>query len=257
MQEYKKGLLNIAIIITLLTFSYAALSFVGSYDKRIEPSNFRSFSVSAEGSAVAVPDVASFSFTVISEGSTDLAALQADNAKKSNAINTFLKDQGIDTKDIKTTSYNVSPRYEQCYAYQQPSGVCPPPRIVGYTVSQSTEVKIRDFEIIGDTLAGAVNNGANSVSQLQFMIDDETAIQEQAREEAIKKAQEKAKQIAKTAGFGVGQLLDITEGYSYPYQAKYTYAAMDMAMEEGAYAPSVEAGSQEVNVTVTLTYEIR
>jgi uncharacterized protein YggE len=257
MNEYKKGLLNIAIIVTLLTFSYAAISFVRSYDKTIEPSNFRSFSVTGEGSVVTVPDIASFSFTVISEGSTDLASLQADNAKKNNEINTFLKEQGIDPKDIKTSAYNVSPRYEQCYAYREPSGVCPPPKIVGYTVSQTTEVKIRDFEIIGDTLAGVVTSGANSVSQLLFTIDDETAIQEQAREEAIAKAQEKAKQIAQAAGFGVGKLLDITEGYAYPYQAKYTYAAMDMVAAEGSYAPSVEAGSQEVTVTVTLTYEIQ
>lgn len=253
----KKGLaVTIPLAIALLAFAYAAVQFVHSYEKTIEPTTFRSFSVTAEGSVVAVPDIATFSFNVITEGGNDLASLQQENAKKNDAIYAFLESQDIDSKDLKTTSYNVSPRYEQCSTFQSREGVCPPPRIVGYTVSQSTTVKIRDFDIIGATLAGVVEEGANSVSQLSFTIDDQTSVKEQARREAIKKAKEKARQIASDAGFGVGKLLDITEGYASPYTARYDYgsAAMD---EQATFTPSIEAGSQDVKVTVTMTYEIK
>ncbi|MCK5026968.1 MAG: SIMPL domain-containing protein [Candidatus Pacebacteria bacterium] len=255
---HKKYILTIAITIALLAFSYASIQFVHSYEKTIEPSSFRSFSVSSEGSVVAVPDIATFSFTVISEGDTDLAALQADNAQKVNAIGSFLEEKDINKKDIKTTEYSVNPRYKQCYAYREPSGVCPPPQIVGYTVRQSTLVKIRDFNVIGDVLAEVVNLGANSVSQLQFGIDDETVLEAQAREEAIEKAYEKAKQIAKAGNFNIGKILDITEGYSSPYRSKYNYAmeATGFGMEDAAFAPAIEAGSQDVIVSVTITYEI-
>jgi uncharacterized protein YggE len=253
----KNYAVSIPLAIALIAFAYAAITFVQSYEKTIEPSNFRSFNVTAEGSVVAVPDIATFSFTVITEGGSDLAALQQENAQKNDAIYAFLEAQEIDKKDLKTTSYNVSPRYEQCYAYQQPGGVCPPPKIVGYTVSQSTLVKIRDFESIGATLAGVVDQGANSVSQLSFTIDDQTSVKEEARAEAIEKAKEKAKQIASDAGFSIGKLLDITEGYSYPYQTRYGYETAALDYAEASYTPTIEAGSQDVTVTVTMTYEIK
>lgn len=259
MEHNKKHVLTIAIAIALLAFSYASIRFVHSYEKNIEPGSFRSFSVTGEGTAVAVPDIATFSFTVISEGGTNLAELQTDNATKINDISTFLEEQNIDKKDLKTTEYSVNPRYTQCYTYRQDDGVCPPSEIVGYTVRQTTSVKIRDFEKAGDILAGVVDAGANSVTQLQFSIDDETQLQAEAREEAIEKAYEKAKQIAKAGNFSVGDILDINEGYSYPYRTKYSYA-MDAAgygMEEAAIAPSIEAGSQEITVDVTITYEIK
>lgn len=254
---YKKYILTIAATIALLTFSYASIQFVQSYEKNIEPSSFRSFSVSAEGEVVAVPDVATFSFTVISEGDTDLASLQADNAKKIDAISSFLEGSNIDKKDIKTTEYSVNPRYKECYTYREPGGTCPPPEIVGYTVRQSTFVKIRNFEIIGDILSGVVSSGANSVSQLQFDIDDRTALEAQAREKAIKEAYEKAKQIASAGNFSVGKILDIQEGYSYRYKNSYGYASdMAFGVEEASFAPAIEAGSQEISIQVSITYEI-
>ena len=251
--------LHIAASIALIAFAYASIQFVESYDKTIEPSSFRSFNVSAEGSVVTVPDVAEFSFSVISEGDNDLAALQKETTNKNNAIISFLKDKEIDEKDIKTSSYTISPRYERCYAHQMPSGVCPPPKIVGYTVSQNTYVKIRNFDVVGEALAGVVTNGANSVGQLQFKIDDESIAQAEAREKAIEKAQEKASQIAKATGFNVGRLLGINEGFSYQtqrYESKISYA-MDDGMMAESFAPTVSAGSQEVKITVTLTYEIK
>lgn len=251
--------LNIAASIALIAFAYASIQFVQSYDKTIEPSSFRSFNVSAEGSVITVPDVAEFSFSVISEGDNDLASLQKETTDKNNAIITFLESKNIDKKDIKTSSYNISPRYERCYAYQMPSGICPPPKIVGYTVSQNTYVKVRDFDIVGEALAGVVTNGANSVGQLQFKIDDESIAQAEAREKAIDKAQEKAEQIAKAAGFSVGRLLGINEGFSYQtqrYDTKVNYAMAEGMMTESS-APTVSAGSQEVEITVTLTYEIK
>lgn len=253
----KTQMLTIAIILALLAFSYASIQFVHSYEKTIEPSSFRSFDVSAEGSVVAVPDIATFSFTVISEGDTNLAALQTDNAQKVSAISSFIEGKNIDKKDIKTTEYSINPRYKQCYAYREPSGVCPPLEIVGYTVRQSTIVKIRDFNIIGDVLAGVVDSGANSVSQLQFSIDDETILEAQAREEAIKKAYEKAKQIAKAGNFNIGKILDISEGYSYPYNSYYKAETIGIGGDSATFAPSIEAGSQEIIINVTITYEIQ
>jgi len=249
----------------MLAVGYAALSFSGAYSRSIQPSSFRSFSVSGEGKAVVVPDIAQFSFSVLSQGGKDLAALQEDNTNKTNKAIDFLKKQGVDQKDIKTQQYNVEPRYQyyNCNpTIYREGGVatqpCPPPDIVGYTITQNVEVKIRDFSKIGDVMSGVVQNGANQVSSLNFTLDDPTSAENDARAEAIDEAKRKAEAVAKAGGFRLGRLLAIEEGYSTPY---YAYGrggvAMDAAESTKALpAPTIEPGSQDVIINVVLRYEI-
>jgi len=132
-----------------------------------------------------------------------------------------------------------------------------PPEIVGYSITQSVLVKIRDFDKLGVVLGGVVDNGANSVSQFNFTIDDPTSVQDEARAEAIEKAQKKAKAIAKAGGFRLGKLLSIEEGGYYP-QPTYAYESKAYGVGGGSdAAPSIEPGSEEVIVNVTLRYEIK
>ena len=58
------------------------------------------------------------------------------------------------------------------------------------------------FRKIGDILGGVVKAGANTVSQLQFTINDPDVPKSVARAEAIAKAKTKAEEIAKAGGFG-------------------------------------------------------
>lgn len=259
MAEKLKNYLGVAIIIAILVVAGAIWRYASYYGESIEPSSFRSFAVTAEGNAIAIPDVAQFSLSVITEGGSDIGSLQKENTEKVNKIIEFIKSNGIDAKDIKTTSYNLTPRYETCVSPRPLSdgrSVCPPPKIVGYTINQSVQVKIRNFSKIGSVLGGVVESGANSVSQLQFTIDDPTKVQNEAREEAIEKAKEKAKAIARAGGFGLGRLLSIEEGGYAPTPYYARSLAFTGAAEEKAL-PTIEPGSEEVTVNVTLRYEIK
>ena len=251
-----KLFLGWAIIIAVLLTGAAAWKVARTYSRSIQPSAFRSFTVSGEGKVVARPDVALFSFSIINEGGTDIATLNRDNTERGNKINSFLKEQGITDKDIKTEQYNLSPRYQNSFCR---TGVCPPPSIVGYTVTQSMSVKVRDFAKIGAILSGVVEKGANNVSQLNFTIDDPIAVENEARAKAIAQAREKAKLVAKAGGFKVGRLLGIDEGNQPYYAEKYSPRMMSLdstAMGAPLPAPTIEPGSQDVVVTVTLRYEI-
>ncbi len=255
-----KDVLGAAGVIALLSFAYAGVL----YAKSAQPNAYRDFSVTADAKIVSVPDVAAFSFSVISEGGKDLNALRKDNTDRTNKVIDFLKENKVDAKDIKTESYDVSPRY-QSYSCSTPVGggstVCPPASIVGYTVTQTVSVKVRDFSKVGDILGGAVDKGANNVSSLIFTIDDPDELQSQAREEAIAKAKDKAEAIAKAGGFHLGKLVAIDEGFNgYPTYAKdYAYGmGGDARLESQAnVAPAIEPGSQDVSITVTLRYEIQ
>ena len=249
-----KNYLGLAVIAVLLIFAYSGVSYVNTYSKSIEPSSFRSFSASAEGKIVAIPDVAQFTFKVITEGGKNIFDLQSQNTEKTNKAIEFVKSNNVEAKDIKTQSYNLEPRY-QYYSCPKEGGACPPPDIVGYTVSQTVLIKVRDFKKIGDILSGVIQNGANEVSRLSFTIDDPTLVQNQARNEAIAKAKEKAISIAKAGGFRLGRLLSIEE--SQGPGPIYRYSALEaVGGGEAIPSPVIEPGSQEVTVTVTLRYEI-
>ena len=257
MKENIKNYLGVAIIIAILVVAVSAWSYVRSYSKSIEPSSFRSFSVSGEGKVITVPDVAEFTFGVVTEGGTDIAGLQDENTGKTNQAIAFVKSNGVDAKDIKTQSYNLTPRYQRfsCPRAALEAEPCPPPEIVGYTITQSVLVKVRDFTTIGNILAGVVRSGANTVSQLNFTIDDPDQPQSEARAEAIAKANEKAKSIAKAAGFRLGRLLSISESGRTPPPIFFREAALGVSAAPAA--PTIEPGSQEVVVNVTLSYEIQ
>lgn len=260
MTQNIKNALGVAITAAVLMVGAAAMQYSNAFGKSIQPTSFRSYSVSAEGKVVAVPDVATFSFEVRTEGGKDLSSLQSQSAEKVNKAIAFAKENGIDSKDMRTTAYSITPRYQyySCTTpVASPSEVaprpCPPPDIVGYALSQSVAVKVRDFKKVGDILAGVVQSGANSVSDLSFTIDDPAKVKNEAREKAIKEAMEKADAIAKAGGFSRGRLLGIDEGGGY-------YPSYDMGgvMKSAAIseAPVIEPGSQEVNVSVTMRYEI-
>jgi uncharacterized protein YggE len=129
---------------------------------------------------------------------------------------------------------------------------------VGYTITQSVEVKVRDFSKAGDILSGVVGSGANSVSSLNFTIDDPTRVQSEARAQAIQKAKEQAETVAKAGGFKVGRLLSIDEGYSPVYDRSYGMGGSNESMKSmsAAPVPAIEPGSQDIVVNVNLRYEI-
>jgi hypothetical protein len=255
--ERMSGFHKVAASIALLAVAYGVIVYAGAYARSAEPSNFRSFAVSAEGKVIGVPDVARFSFSVVTQGGKDLAKLQEENTKKVNAAIAYVKSEGVEAKDVKTSEYRVEPRYQyfDCSRTVRNDGpvACPPPEIVGYAVTQSVEIKARDFSKVGGLLSGVVTAGANTVSQLSFTVDDPSALEDQARAEAIEKAQAKAKQIAKAGRFSIGRLLGIDEGGMAPYYRMESVKTMAMGMGGG----SDMAGSEEVRVTVTLRYEIR
>lgn len=238
----------------LFLFVIAVFWYVSVYSRSVGIE--RSFSVSGEGKIVAVPDVAELSFGVLTEGDKNLADLQRQNTKKMNRVIDFLKEERIDQKDIKTQYYDISPRYQyfSCPPVLLGSEVrpCPPSEIIGYSISQNVLVKVRDLNKTGDILSGVVEMGANTVSGPNFTIDDPVELENQAREEAIKEAKEKAKSIAKAGKFKLGKLVSIQEGFASPY-----YPLSLEGRGGVTSAPSIEPGSQEIVVNVTLIYEIR
>ncbi len=218
--------------------------------------------VSGEGEVFAVPDTATFSVTV-QEEAKEVKTAQETATKKNNAIVAYLKEQGIDEKDFQTTDYNVYPQYDYIQAACS-GGYCPGGRQVlrGYQVSQTITVKVRDTQKAGDLLSGVGSLGASSVSGLSFTIDDQDALEAEARDKAIKQAEEKAEALAKSLGVRVIRVVGFSENGYQPYYAYGRGAGMDTAVAQEAKlavapSPDLPTGQNKILSNVSVTYEIR
>lgn len=229
--------------------------------------------VSGEGEVFAVPDVAEFSFSVVEQAATVEEAQEA-SAEKINDILAYLEEEGVDEKDVKTLYYNVYPKYEYQRAVSQPSSAVsgdvgggadiayyPEGRqvIVGYEVNQTVRVKVHDTEQAGILLSGVGGKGATNVSGLSFTIDDEEALQREARQKAIDDAQEKAHELADDLDVRLVRIIGFSESGNYPvyYRDAYGGAFDTAAVEEKAAAPQVPTGENSILSNITITYEIR
>lgn len=253
-----KNVLGVIIVLAILILAYSAYIYSNSFANSQQGLSNRVFSVTGDGKITAIPDIAKFTFAIKTQGGLDIPNIQQENSTKTNAVIDFVKSQGVDSKDIKTQNYNIYPEYEYYSCPRTSPEPCQTPKIRGYIIDQTISVKIRDFTKIGALLSGVTERGTNSVSQISFSIDDPETYKMQAREEAIKKAQEKALSMAKSAGFKIGRLIAIEENgyYPTPYNS-YGMGAVDMAVEKASVVPDIEPGSQEITANVVLRYEIR
>ena len=247
----KHTILAILAIFLIVYVGFLARNAWRSYDYIGKtPDVVDRITVTGEGKITATPDVAIISLGIISEAATVNAATKDNTAKMNQIINTVKNQFKIDPKDIQTSAYNVSPKYDWSNNIQ---------RIVGYTVSQNISVKVRDFDKIGDILAQATALGANSVSGPQFTIDDLEKFKAQARVLAIAQAKDKAKTLADQVGIKLGRIISFIEGGSNSIVPMYGYAAAGLgeAKDRAVPSPIIESGSQDVVVDVSIGYEIR
>lgn len=212
--------------------------------------------VSGIGEVFAVPDIATFNFRVESVADSAEAA-QSDSTEIMNGALAYLKDKGIDEKDIKTTSYNVGPKYE----YRPCTGFsCPPSNreLVGYEVSQNVTVKVRETEEAGEILSGISGKGVTNISSLQFTIDDTDKLREEARSQAVADAKEKAEKLADDLGVKIKKVVSFNEGgNSGPPMMYLERGVSDMVIESSAVAPELPVGENTITSNVSITYEIK
>lgn len=220
--------------------------------KDVVPAN--TITVSGTGEVFTKPDLALITFSVKNEAKSVSEAM-TENTKNMNNVIGFLKEKGIEEKDLKTVTFNVYPRYEwhqitKNYSYR-PEGERV---LVGYEVIQSLEVKIRDMEKIGEIIEGVTKKGANLAGNLQFTVDNQDEFKKQARKEAIRKAKAKAEELTSQLGVKLGNVSSFHENVVFP---RYFETQKAIPVESGGDStPQIETGENEISVTVTITYEI-
>lgn len=209
----------------------------------------RSITVDGVGKVIAKPDVAIMDLSVVSDGNT-VKQVTTDGNEKMNKIVSAVKEMGVKVEDVQSTNYNLYPKYKY------PENLAP--SISGYTLSQTLTVKVRDLTKVDDVLSAGIDAGANQLGQFTFKIDDDTAFKQAARDKAFQAAKDKAEKMAEVAGVKLGKVITFNESYTDmpPVYPLYGMDSAKMVSAESAPAPAIESGSQEVTVTVSITYNI-
>jgi len=139
--------------------------------------------MSGHGEIMAKPDTAYVTSGVTSQAATAKDALAANTADMTALIG-VLKDAGVAEEDIQTSGFAVNPNY--IYSDQRDAnGYQLPPKISGYTVTNSVTVHVRDLSILGTMLDKEVSVGANTINGINFAVEDPSALYDQARKAAL------------------------------------------------------------------------
>ena len=204
--------------------------------------NSKHITVTGVGTSTVTPDAVRFFASVSVVAKSNKEAL-ASASKSATAVRGALRDNGIATKDIKTSSLTVYPEYN----YTQDRGQ----ELLGYRATQSFTVVIRKADNAGVVIDAAVTAGGDAI-QLNgispFLLNGAAAT-EKAREAAVADARARANSYAKYLGASLGRVISLTEVnapvYNFPIMAKGA-AAED--------ATQIDLGETEVTVTVTVRW---
>lgn len=236
------------LTLALATTAMIAVPFAALADETPRPR----IMVTGEGEAAIAPDTAVLSLVVMEEKPTAREALTANNESMARVLD-GMKKAGIADRDLQTSGFNIEPRYvypENKDGKQQPEA----PKIVGYAVSNSLSVRVRDLKKVGEILDQSVSLGVNQGGNLVFTNDKPDAILEEARKKAVASAISKAKTLSTAAGVELGKIVQISEQSRNPRPMPMAQSKM-MAM--AADSVPVAAGENTYNVTVDVTFELK
>ena len=204
--------------------------------------------VSASGEVTRVPDLAIISAGVQTLQPTASGAIE-QNAARMERVRAALRRAGIADKDIQTSSINLNPEYR--YVENQP------PVLTGYRATNSVNVNFRDLKRTGAILDALVAEGANQINGPSLTIDKPEEAYDEARIKAIAAGQARAQLYARALGKRVVRILSVSESGGYaPPPMPY---ARDMAMSVGQQAAKTEIdpGTQQLSVSVSMSFELQ
>jgi uncharacterized protein YggE len=200
-------------------------------------------SVAAGGKVTVVPDVARLSVGVTVTRPSVKAARSGAAGVITNIV-AAIKGLGVAEADIQTSGLSLYPQYARGSST----------RITGYTIGQQLQITVRDLDKAGDVVDAATAKGATEVNGISFELADPAKAMNDARASAIAAAQVSAQAMAAAGHVTLGSVVSITD--VTPYTPIYTGALRSLAAAAPDMVTPIQAGTQDVSVTVNVVFEI-
>ena len=190
------------------------------------------------------PDIAVLNVGVEARGKTVQDA-RNQAAEAMDRIMQALKARNIESKDITTQFFNISPEYVWNDRTRLQD-------LVGYRVNNQVTVKIREMESTGPIIDELVEAGGDlaRIQGISFIREDSKPFESQARKLAVEDLMAKAQQYADLTGVTLGAPIFLSE--TGGFTAKTAPAAMDMAFAEAGARVATPISGGELNVTISV-----
>lgn len=201
--------------------------------------------VSSSAEATRIPDVARISVGVVTQAVDSNSALRA-NAQQMDKVMAAVKKSGIAERDVQTSGVNLNPQYK----YEDNKA----PQIVGYQASNTVNIKVRDISKLGQVLDTLAAQGANQINGPMFSIDQPEPVYNQARMDALKKAQVRAETYAKALNLRVVRIVSIDETNNGGFQPMAVLSAALRAAKE--FNSPISPGETTLSVTLNVVFEL-
>ncbi|MBU0579830.1 MAG: SIMPL domain-containing protein [Candidatus Margulisbacteria bacterium] len=206
-----------------------------------EVSDKRLIQVVAEGKVIVVPDTAVINIGVKNEDFNTVLA-QKKNYRETDELINYLKEKGISEKNITLTSFSILPIYDD-------EGE----KIIKYVATTQLQAKTKNTQNVAEIVDGAVEQGANVVQGIRFIVGDPEKARQEALEQAISNAKDKAWRIARKLEVELGKVVGVSEGYS-PITYERSLRAQSLSVEK---IPELPMGEVEITAVVNIIYEIK
>jgi uncharacterized protein YggE len=156
-----------------------------------------------------------------------------------------LRANGIDEKDMQTTYLSLQPR--TIYVKKV--------RTSCFVAEQTLTVTVHDLSKLDGILESLVKAGGNRIDQISYEVSDLRKYRDQARNLAVKAAQEKAEALARAVGQNIGKAQTIEEvnDTAYGYNANSTFGNEDKIRLP---APSIALGQKTITASVSVAFDL-
>jgi uncharacterized protein YggE len=229
--------LRYVLLISGVLLVAAAIAGVAEPDKGgAANTSTTTITVTGNGTVNATPDKASFDFGVQVNAATAAEAISKDNEQAQKIIDA-LKNAGIPDSDIQTSSVSLWPQTSS-------DGQT----ITGYQASNDVTVT-SSIDKAGALVDAATAAGANNVNGPNLSVGDQSTYYAKALALAVADAKTQAQAIADASGLTLGGILHISNQSSTPTPIYY-----GAALSAAKASTPIEAGSQQVQASVTVTY---
>lgn len=257
-QEFKTPIVFIVLVFAAFFVYTKFAGPIPFYINSVNTTKTDLFSADGEGEATAVPDTATVDLGVTTQAAT-VADAQSKANQTANKIIADIKKLGVADKDIKTTNYSVNPNYGQDTGAQP---MLFPIRggqnIVSYTVTQNLEIKVKPIDLSNKVIDAATADGANLVGGVNFTFSDDLqkSLEQQATQQAVTNAKQKAQSIATATGINLGKIVNVVENSNQPKIMPMLGAGLANSTAQEATPPTnVTPGQNTVTVDVVIYYE--
>jgi len=227
---------NVAVFCTVLVLS--ALSLAQTPTVNALPNTIY---VGADGKFETAPDMALIQFNILAQADTAKDAYD-QASKQAEATRQVLRANGIDPKAAEIGFFSVSPQYDYKNAKH---------KIIGYQVTTSVSLKLKDFSKIGPVTQQLADGSVGESQSLSYTLDSTEEAKGKAVADAYRRARASAQSLANASGRTLGEL-------SYAsvdtFENVRVFAPRPRAMAMGAMAAPAPAPTEEFspqNVTVT------